>query len=510
MTQPRTAALIALVIAVAAAVLYTRGLDAVPPSLIHDEAQGALHARAIAMTGRDQEGRLLPMYFSEAGFAAGRDPLMIYVTALGLKLLPFTDAGVRTPTALVAVVNIVLMFFAARAIFQSTWAGVLAAVMLAMTPIHFIRGRLLLSPLYSVPFVLAWLWALQRFELDPSTRRLAVACVWLALGMYSYLGAVVMMTVYLLMTLAVAARPLRWRGVIIAAAVFTLCLLPMALWYVTHPDRNAQIVSAYQLGAGTSWVSLIGNRIGLYWTFFDPSYLFISGDASMINSTRTAGLFPWVFAVLLPLGLWSAARSRQPIAMVIAAGFLSAPLVTVISGAIEMNRVMFAIPFAVLVATYGAVALWLHRSIAGKLAAAVLLAAIMWQFASFHRSYMSDGYRIGAAGWFSGHSRDALRALMARSHDVDVYVSQDIEWAEPTWRFYALEAGREDLVRRTTYFTDPPQAAAGARLICPIESARCAAIAASGSWHELVRVPSLDGGRHFAIFERRPGANPGG
>ena len=90
------------------------------------------------------------------------------------------------------------MFFAARALFRSTWLGLLAAGILALTPIHFIRGRLLLSPLYSIPFVLAWLWSLGGFEQHPSSRRFVAACVWLVLGMYSYLAAVVMMPIYLL------------------------------------------------------------------------------------------------------------------------------------------------------------------------------------------------------------------------------------------------------------------------------------------------------------------------
>ena len=170
--RPRAAAVITAAIVLGGALLYTTSLGHVPPYLIHDEAQGALQAHAIATTGRDLSGRWLPMYFTEPEFPPGRDPVMVYVTALGLQVLPFTEAGARTPTALVAVLNLALMFFAARAIFQNTWAAVLAAVLLALTPIHFIRGRLLLSPLYSIPFILGWLLALCRFAQQPTARRL--------------------------------------------------------------------------------------------------------------------------------------------------------------------------------------------------------------------------------------------------------------------------------------------------------------------------------------------------
>ena len=497
---------LAAAIVLGGALLYSKGLGYVPPYLIHDEAQGALQAHAVATTGRDLSGRLLPMYFTEPEFPPGRDPALIYITAMGFTILPFTEAGARAPTALVGVLNIALMFFAARALFRSTSAGLLAAVLLALMPIHFIRARLLLSPLYSIPFVLAWLWSLAGFAEHQAPRPFVRACVWLALGMYSYLAAVVMMPIYLLMTVAVAARTLRWRGVILAAAVFLVVLLPMALWYVSHPERNSQIVSAYQLDAAGS-----GARLGIYWRFFDPSYLFVSGDPSLVNSTRGSGLFPMAFAVLLPIGLVALVRSRSPLHLVLAGGFLTAPIVSVISGSIEMNRVMFVLPFAALVATYGAVALWEARSTFSKAVAALLVVSIALQFHLFYRGYMSEAYRLASASWFSGNVREALRELIVRSDDADIYVSSDIEWVHRMWRFYAIEAGRLDLMSRTTYFTDPPATAApGAKLLCQADSARCAAIPASGAWHEVVRIPSLGDSRVFVIFERSAAANKPG
>jgi 4-amino-4-deoxy-L-arabinose transferase-like glycosyltransferase len=511
-----TPALIAAAIGLAAAFLYLRSLSLVPPYLIHDEAQGALQAYSIATTARDLSGRLLPLYFTEPEFPPGRDPALIYVTALALKVLPFTEAGVRTATASIAVLNVVLMFFAARALFQSTSAGVLAAMLLMLAPVHFIRGRLLLSPLYSVPFVLAWLWALARFSDQPTARRFAGACAWLALGMYSYLAAVVMMPLYLVFSLGIAARALRLRGLLIAAVTMGLCLLPMAAWYLTHPERNAQIVGAYQLSAdaGGSWFSAINSALSrylhLYWGFFDPSYLFVSGDASMVNSTRTSGLFPMVFAVLLPLGLMALLRSGQPLRWVIAAGFFAAPLVSVISGAIEMNRVMFAIPFAVLVATAGLVALWDQRLLTTRVLCVALAIAVPFQFVSFHRSYMSEAYRISAATWFSGNPREALRELIARSGDSPIYISQEIEWVHRMWRFYAIEAGRLDLMARTTYFRElPGDVPSNAKLLCPAESASCAALASSGAWRNLIVVPSIDAGHRYVILERLPASQHG-
>jgi hypothetical protein len=316
------------------------------------------------------------------------------------------------------------------------------------------------------------------------------------------------MPIYLLMTIAVAARSRGWRSVTLAVATFVVCLLPMAAWYVTHPERNAQIVSAYQLtgSSGGSWVgaaaAAIGKYLSLYWLFFDPAYFFVSGDASMVNSTRTAGLFPIAFAILLPIGLIALIRRAQPIGWVLVAGFLAAPLVSVISGAIEMNRVMFAIPFAVLIAAYGVQALADTRSPIPRLLAGALVLSIGWQFSVFHRSYMGTAYRLSAAPWFSGNVREALRELIARSGDGDVYVSREIDWVHRMWRFYAIEAGRLDLMARTTYFSEPPTTAApGSTLICPAGTVMCTALADSGAWRKVITVPSIGGTHSYVILE---------
>ena len=142
--------------------------------------------------------------------------------------------------------------------------------------------------------------------------------------------------------------------------------------------------------------------------------MFVTGDASLINSTHEAGFFPMVFAILLPIGLYGVVRSRQPVPLAMAIGFLSAPLVSMISGAIEMNRVMFAIPFGVLVAAYGVHVMLRARPVAIRAAAVLLLLAIGWQFAGFYSGYFG-GYGRSAAPWLAGNVREALRALMAQA-----------------------------------------------------------------------------------------------
>ena len=247
--MPRRALVFLATLALVSALLYATRLGFAPAYLMHDESQFALQAASIASSGRDLAGRLLPIFFTEPEFPAGRDPASIYLTAAALVWLPVSEANVRLPTAL-----------ARRAQHRphvrvgapAVWPrldGPDGRRLPGPTPAHFIRSRLLLSPQSSIPIILAWLLCMAAFSDRPAPRRLAMAAAWLGLGLYTYLACVVMMPVYLLLTMIVGYRALGRRVVPIALIAFAIPVIPMAIWYVTHPERITQVVGAYQLAS---------------------------------------------------------------------------------------------------------------------------------------------------------------------------------------------------------------------------------------------------------------------
>lgn len=509
MTQPppRVPIAAAALLVIATLIVYTRGLEQSPPYLMHDELQFSLQARAISQSGHDLSGRLLPVFFTEPEFPAGRDPAIIYFTAALLKVLPFSQGNVKVPTALVGALNVALIFVAAWWLTGRPWLGLLAALFLALTPIHFIRSRLVLSPFYSIPFILGWLIALAAYLRSGSRRALlwSVACV--ALSLYSYLACTVMAPIYFVVTAIIAVRK-EGRGVIAPMLITAgLVALPIMVWYATHPERYSQLIDAYRLyGMGTT--SAIPAPVlspgtpkspklwlGLLWQFLDPNLLFISGDSSLINSTRTAGLFPLTFAVFMLVGIWTAVRSRDMATRVMLIGLVTAPVASVLSGAIEMNRIMFVIPFGVLIATLGARTL-LQRGTGARVIAALLIAGTVAQFASFHRAYFTD-YPVRAASWFGGNVRDAVVELSKA--EGPVFFSAGTPFISRYWAFYAPEQSGRSM---TTFESLPPaDAPPGSRAACRA-GAGCEALARSAGWRQIGEAREPSGASSFLIFER--------
>ena len=138
----------------------------------------------------------------------------------------------------------------------------------------------------------------------------------------------------------------------------------------------------------------------------------------------------------------------------------------------------------------------------------MLVVSIGWQFSVLLSQLHGRGLSRQRRDVVQRQRREALRELIARSGDGEIYVSREIEWVHRMWRFYAIEAGRLDLIARTTYFSEPPATAApGSKLICPaglrLDARR---------WPRqergmtVVSVPSIDGTPRL----RHPRADGGG
>lgn len=481
--------------------IYCTRLSYAPAHLMHDEVNFALQAKALADTGRDTNGRLLPVYFSEQGFDAGRDPIVVYLTALMLKGTSLSESSVRLPTAIIGVLSVGLMFLVARRLFASDHVALAAAALLALTPAHFINSRLVLSITCSIPFILVWLWCLSSATITSDRRYLFASGLALGLGLYSYVGSLIMMPAYLVITLAVVRHQTgTWAWP--AVAGFALALLPLLFWQVAHPDRYADLFAVYRIQDAAT----LQQRLTAFWMFFNPDYLFLSGDSRLTNSTRVAGLLPMACAVFIPVGLYRIARGDGGWrGWCVLAGFLSAPLATAISGRLEINRTLHVLPFAVLVAIYGATAMLRSRRTVSRAAAIVLAIGTPIQFAWLYSYYMTD-YRRVSEPWFGGDMRGAVNEVLARAQTgAPVYLDRRTP-VERYWRFYTLAREARDLLEWPTYFDTErfaqERVPAGAVLVCSQGDAVCSVLAASAGWRRSRSSSESGGAGSFAVFEK--------
>lgn len=509
---------LALLISAAGAALYATRLEEAPIYLAHDEIKFALQAHAIATTGRDINGLFMPLFFSEPGFSAGRDPVSIYVTALFLELLPFSESSIRLPTAVVGLLNIVLMFFLAHRIFKRLSFALVAAALLALTPIHFIYARFGLDVVYPLSFLMAWLLCLVGYLESGSLKRLFAAMMCLGFGGYSYLAFLVMTPVYVALTGFTLRAQRSWRPYAAAAAGFALPLLPLVLWHLRHHSRYGDLVGAYRLyDAHRSWVqgftdlgnvSSLGMRADVYWNFFNPSFLFFSGDSSVLNSTRQVGVFLLPVAILLPLGVyWMLSRRRTAFNVLLLWGFVSAPLAAVLLGEVAIRRALVMVPFAVLIAAFGFECLLTAPARTWRLAAVVVVLALPVQFWRFYVDYFGS-YRVSSSVWFGGNVRGAVTEIIERAQQrpmAAVYLSSGIPYVDAYWDFYVIKRGIA--LSRRTVSCDPGRqdlqaAPPQSLLLCAMSEPPHGAGAASGEWKLVKLIIDPNGTPGFSVYQK--------
>jgi 4-amino-4-deoxy-L-arabinose transferase-like glycosyltransferase len=521
----------------AALVMYAWGLDYSPPDLADDEVAFALQAHSIATTAHDLSGRLLPLYFQmpPLGDNVWFHPVIVYFSALFLTVLPLTEATARFPSAVVGIIAVLLTYGIARRSCGSARSAIMAAALLALTPGHYMLSRLTADYIYPVPFILGWLWCLLIFLDTGRTRLLFAATLCLGFGVYSYIASLISMPFYLAVTLAVVAWRSRtpFRHGAIAVAGFALPLLLMPAWFAFHRQVIQQTLARYgqptalapvhttqdrsldaalqEVRQPRRFTSAI-RRISLYWYFFDPAYLFVTGGyANPINSTRHTGVFLVSLMVFVGVGLWHIATKRPSVAdILVMVGFLSAPVAALfVPEPYALDREAVLLPFGAIVAAMGVGVMtssprrWIRRC------AAALLVLIPLQFAFFLHEYFTN-YRGEAAFWFEFNHRGAVELMIDRAEREQIpafYLSTgDDPIAAAYWRFALIKRHREDLLARTVGYDpgtlDVAGVPRGSLLMTRRDNAEMERRVAAGELRAVAEVQEIADPPQFMIVQR--------
>jgi 4-amino-4-deoxy-L-arabinose transferase-like glycosyltransferase len=518
---------VVLCLVVGTAALYAHRLSDAPPYLEIDEALIGLDARSTAQTGRDLSGRFLPLYFQTAEHS-WYQPMVIYATAAALEMLPFDERSIRVPTVCVAVLDVVLMYFVAWRLFRNPVVGGVAALLLMLTPSHFIHARYAMDYIYPLPFVLGWMLCLIAYRESHEPFALAAAGAVLGVGCYSYIASLVMMPIYLAITWVVLYRsgPSR-RTFAIATAPFVVLLVPFAVWLLRHPTAFGATVTKYGLYDSSRLsvfqgmrsmlhVDALADRLSQYWNYFNPSFLFFRGPTKVMFSTNRTGVFLAAIAPLVVVGLVdSARRASAEMYGVLIAGFLTAPLAALIVAEPEaVFRAMALLPFGILLAAAGVRALAAVRF--GRVAVSLLMVVAVVQFAWFRRDYLTD-YRERSAFWLGGNVGGAMEMLIARAdrdHAPAIYfatlqssagqIDGRDQYLGAYWDFYLAKHERTELAARTGALSAMPvsRMATGSLVLSNAGNASTAPLVRRGELHAVETVPELGHGDDFMILQR--------
>ena len=360
--------IIPALLVLATAAIYVPRLQNAPLYLSHDEVIYSLQAHALATTGHDLSGRFLPMYIEYLptfGRPTWDQPMLIYAIAATLKVLPFAEHTIRLPMVFAAILDVLLLYFVARALFESEGFAIAAAALLALTPAHFMHARTAIDFQLSLPFILGWLLCVVRYLRRESPHLLLIAGVILGTSFFGYVAAYVLVPIFALVTCGVLfGRRHPWRRYVWLAAGIALPVIVCLPWMLRFPLPFRDVVAHYAVLTGppskqTGFLNLIAGFVvssrlreipSLYWTFWDPAFLFVTGPRRF-RGTQLVGMFLVALAGALIIGVIYALRRRSTDDLLLLAGLLTGPFVASLGGEAQaVWRTLQLAPFGALLA----------------------------------------------------------------------------------------------------------------------------------------------------------------
>jgi 4-amino-4-deoxy-L-arabinose transferase-like glycosyltransferase len=499
-----------------------------------DEAHFAVHAHAIAVSGRDLNGTRFPLFVQITDLLVTNNssriwyqPALFYLLAANFTVLPVNEFTARVPTALIGVLNVVLGYLIGRQLFDKPRYAALAALTLALMPAHFLVSRQALDYVCPLPVVLGWLWCTLEFVRTRQPRVLIVAALLLGAGVYTYIASWALMPLLAVMT-AIIVRPPR---VILAGAfaAFTLPLLLITPWVWSRPEILVDTLFRYRVpGAASAAADAgtlsvldfpLGERVTWYWDYFNPSFLFFAGGSNPTLATGLVGVFLLPMAVFLIAGLATLIRRRSTADLLLLVLFFSAPIPFVAAlpaKEYSIARALTMLPAAALIAAAGMQQILEKPSLKWRAAGVALLMAMAVQFAAFHRDYFGE-YQLRAAYRFdpiaAREIMNTVAALDANDTISAIYFHDDLDDKAARWRFLTLSRGRMDLWERSRHFdpqrTDPSALAPGSLLVMYTGSSARERLLSSATYELVREIPTVSGGAATSILRRlprRPGA----
>lgn len=348
----------------------------IPPSLNWDEISIAYNAYSVLKTGKDEWNVFLPIHFKAYG--EYKLPAQVYASIPGIAVFGLNELGVRITPVVYGTLTVLLMFFLGRAIFQSNFVGILAALLLAISPWHIHLTRASFESSFAVFWLVLGVWLLVKGFSDK--RWLIFSMVPFAITVYTYNSARVFTPLFLFAIFLIFKGSLLKfrRAIILAVVVFAALMLPL-LPYFFSGDRNARfklvsitddpgLVPRINENRGNSGLPqplprLVHNKISYtsfyfvehYLAHFSPDFLFISGAPHKQHHVQGVGELYWFQAPFLLLGLYFLFKNKNRFRWLLITWVLLAfvPVAVTNDSIPHALRTLIAVPFYQVVTAYG-------------------------------------------------------------------------------------------------------------------------------------------------------------
>ena len=346
-----------------AAYLRFNNLENNPPGFYTDEASIGFNAYKIYTTARDEHGKFLPVFFE--AFGEFKNAFAVYPVVPFIAIFGLTEASVRYAQAAFGILNVVLIFFLGKVLWNST-VGLLSAFVLAISPWHIHLSRFIIEShnAFLLFIISGSLFSILAKRNKWRSKYLIIAVIFFGLSFYTYFAARIFTPLLLLGLLffwrkdiAVLFKNYTNRA-LLALLLFILILVPFLL----HMASGQGLVRFKSVSLSKKGNNLFAASSSLYAKHFEPKFVFLFGESDypgqlyVRHSISGIGLFyKWqlLFFALGLIFLISTDKKRSDAKVLVLLMLILYPLGTVVSDAttpLATRSVIGILPYSLLIA----------------------------------------------------------------------------------------------------------------------------------------------------------------
>jgi len=341
-------------------VFFSFRLADTPNGINEDEASYGYNAISLANNLRDQHRRFLPIFILGTDNQTWYPPYMQYLVAVLFKFFGPSVYVMRMATVLVTVLSALLTFYFAKLLFDKK-AALIALISFLIIPEVMIETHTPLEHMIVVPFVLIWLISLLKYKRSSNNKYLIFAALSLGLGFYSYGGIKPLVPIWILISIAYiiylgwptqkfSFQSLRTKKFLLPLLTFVLTVFP---FFAIIPTLEFYYSGAV-LSRATFKIDSIYNFFYYYLASFDISFLFVTGDKLLIQSTLRHGMFLVSTLPIFAIGIYQTFKKRSDYLTLLGIIFLTSPLLYgFVGSAYFAHRLLYMVPFYTIFLTLG-------------------------------------------------------------------------------------------------------------------------------------------------------------
>lgn len=413
---------LSLIVAILAGLIMSIGLLDVPRGLTSDEYAFGLNATTLSRSGLDENGVRFPLFVLSLNGKDWRQPVTQYYQALFFKIFGASVYNLRLSSVFITVASALLMYLLVYLVTKKIFLSLVGQILFLTTPIVWIQSHMGLDNNVPVFFVLIWLiglMSLTKNKLETRSQYLTLILMAISLGLsfYAYKGMRVavpawgLLTGFYLFFVKKSLRETFW---------FWAWLSP---FFLIIPWIEVRYAGAITGGSDPVFRDIYSFMLP-YLSYFDPTFLFIKGDATVFHSTGRHGMFLLATLPLVMTGVWSYIKREK---LLLLTALAVAPILMGSVGSVHRaSRIMCIVPIFILIMIEGIEAMLRFKY--GKIVFAICFVLIGLNFFDFRKVYNTEYAKISEENFGNLKYYKAYERLseVSKTKNLTPYVSGNV------------------------------------------------------------------------------------